>query len=199
MKTRHLYDQGVMPIHLGAALLCLLLLGAGWVFGLGPLLSENQEATTVLDQAELAEDQAKDIKTQIDRLTQQLADVQQQLDDQPVHLQPASQINPLLAELAMGSETLGLSITRTSAGRRQALAYYDYVPIELAGEGGYDELLAFFKRLHETRGDLGVIGFSATRMTIGLGLRFEIDLAWYVRSEQPETPAEQATASVPTP
>ena len=200
MKLTHLYDQGVMPIHAGASLLCVGLLVVGWAFGISPLMSESHQASTVLEQAEQAEFEAKQVKKQVDQLAAKLASVQEQLDDQPVNLQSASQINPLLAELANWSEQHGLSITRTSAGRREALVYYDFVPIEVSGEGGYADLLGFIRKLHTERGDLGLISYSVNRMPTG-GVSFEMDLAWYVLSgelEEGSGQPGQATAAVLT-
>lgn len=200
MKLKQLYDHGVMPIHAGASALCLGLLAAGWAFGIGPLMSDSNQATTVLEQAEQAESEANEVKGKLDSLTAELATVQAQLDEQPVSLQSASQINPLLSELANWSEQHGLSITRTSAERRESLTYYDYVPIEIAGEGSYAELLSFFKKLHRERGDLGLVSFAVKRMPNGSGVSFEMDLAWYVLSDDAQDGTDQpgrATASVP--
>lgn len=200
MKLSHLYDQGVIPIHAGASLLCVGVLAVGWAFGISPLMSESHQATTVLDQAEQAEFEAKQAKGDVDQLVAELASVQAELDEQPVNLQSASQINPLLAQLANWSEQHRLSITRTSAGRREALVYYDYVPIDVAGEGGYADLLGFFRKLHIERGDLGLISFSVTRMPTG-GVSFEMGLAWYVLSDEVQEGSGQpgqATAAVST-
>lgn len=201
MKLKHLYDQGAMPIHAGASALCLGMLAFGWAFGLGPLMSDSHQATSVLEQADQAEFEAKQAKDKLDALAAELSLVQAKLDEQPVSLQSVSQINPLLSELANWSEQHSLSITRTSAARRISLAYYDYVPIEIAGEGGYGDLLGFFRQLHKERGDLGLISFSVNRMPATGGVSFEIDLAWYVLSDDAQDGLDQpgqATASVPT-
>lgn len=201
MKQNNLYDHGVMPIHIGASVLCGALLLGGWAFGLGPLLDETQQASSVTEQAEQAEAEAKRVKGELNRLIQELDEVQLQLDQQPVSLLSASEINPLLADLARWSELDNLSVTRTNAGRPEALAYYDYVPIEIAGEGRYAELLSFLNRLHGERGDLGVITFDINRKPAGQGVTFEIGLAWYVLSDDMEEglePGAQPTASVRT-
>lgn len=200
MKLNTLYDYGVMPIHIGAAILCACLLLAGWLFGMGPLMSESHQATSVIEQAEQAEFEAKRVKGELDRLSNELISVQEQLDLQPVNLMSASQINPLLSELAQWSELHDLGITSTSAGRPEALTYYDYVPIQIEGEGGFGDFLSFLDRLYKDRGDLGVITFGVQRLASGHGVSFDIDLAWYVCSDDREDqPGPQPTASVPTP
>jgi Tfp pilus assembly protein PilO len=206
MKSQRSFDDAVIPIHLGAIVICVLLLVVGYVFGYAPLMTQSQQETSLLDQAEQAEYEAKQIKQQLDRLADDLKQVQAELDKQPVNLQPASKINPLLAQLADWSEMHGLSITSTNAGRPKALAYYDYVPIKIGGEGSFGELLALFKRMNTDRGDLGLVSFDVNRMPTGDGVSFDLDLAWYVldddnqHQDQPTVqPPAQPTASVPVP
>lgn len=202
MEHNDLYDYGVIPIHLCAAVLCAVLLFVGWALGLAPLMTESQQATSIIEEAEQAEWQAKQAKGQLDRLSGELQAVETRLDEQPVHLLSANQINPLLAELAQWSELHSLSITRTNAGRREALTYYDYVPIQIAGEGAYGDFLSLLKQLHHERGDLGVITFGVNRKPTGNGVVFEIELAWYVLSDDMELgpePTNPPTAVVPTP
>ncbi|MFK7789189.1 MAG: type 4a pilus biogenesis protein PilO [Phycisphaeraceae bacterium] len=187
-----------MPIHLVASVICVALLLVGWMFGYAPLMSQNHEATTLVEQADQAELEASRAKQTLDRVAEKMASVQAELDAQPVDLQSASQINPLLAQLAKWSELQGLSLTRTNAGRPVALAYYDYVPIQVAGEGEYADLLHFLKRVNSDRGDLGVVSFQVVRMPSSNGVTFELELAWYVHGDEIED-AVEATATVPTP
>ncbi|MBX2852736.1 MAG: type 4a pilus biogenesis protein PilO [Phycisphaeraceae bacterium] len=199
MKLNDLYDHGVMPIHLGGSALCAVMLLVGWVYGLGPLMSESHQATSIIEQAEQAEAQAKQAKQQLDQVFDELQLVEQQLDEHPFSLHSATQINPLLAELAQWSELHNLSITRTNAGRREALTYYDYVPIQVSGEGGYNDFLSMLQRIHNGRGDLGVITFGVSSSPASGGVAFEIELAWYVLSDDmQEEPAAGPTAVVPT-
>ena len=199
MKLNDLYDQGVMPIHLGASALCVMLLLAGWLFGLGPLMSESHQATSIIEQAQEAEARANLAKQQLDQLSDELERVEQELDEHPFNLYSATQINPLLSELAQWSELHNLSINRTNAGRRQALTYYDYVPIQISGEGGYRDFLSMLKRVHEGRGDLGVITFGVRSNPTRGGVSFEIELAWYVLSDDmQDQPVAGPTAIVPT-
>lgn len=199
MNSQGLTSDGVMPIHLGGVVVCGLLLAAGWGLGYAPLMTQSQEALTLVEQAEQVEQDEKKVKQELDQLVGELAAVQASLDEQPVSLQSASKINPLLAQLAQWSELHELSVTRTNAGRPEALAYYDYVPITIAGEGGFAELLGFFKRMNRDRGDLGLVSFNVSRMASGNGVTFGLDLAWYVLSDEAQDQAGQATASVPTP
>lgn len=200
MKTQSSFDDGVMPIHIGALLFCIVFIAVGYVLGYAPLMSQTQQETSLIEQAEEAELQAKQIKQELDRIADELSDVKAALDEQPVNLKPASQINPLLAQLADWSELHNLSITRTNAGRPEALAYYDYVPVQISGEGSFGALLAFFDRLNSDRGDLGLVSFKVNRMAAGSGVSFDLELAWYVLSDDVQEQASpQPTALVPTP
>lgn len=189
-------DRGVLPIHLGGAGVCAALLATGWFMGLGPMLAETEQESSVIEHANQVQQEARLNKTRLEALNAQLDQVQKELDDKPVSLQPASQINPLLAELARWADEQRLNVTGTTAGQPVALTYYDYVPISLSGEGAYADLLGFFKRLHSERGDLGVVAFNANRLPDGAGISYELQLAWYVSSE--EAGKGEATAAVTT-
>ncbi len=195
MKRTTKRTQGLLPIHLGGAAVCVVLLALGWLLGLGPLLSDTQAASSTIEEARQAQQATQAGKAELDALTQRLEATQAELDQRPVSLQSADTINPLLAELAGWADEHQLELTRTNAGQPIALAYYDYVPIMLAGEGAYGELLGFFHKLHAGRGDLGVVSFNVARRAATAGVAYEIELAWYVKSRNPGVP--EATASVP--
>jgi len=196
LKASSITDRGTLPLHIGGAVLCAGLLAAGWFLGIGPLMSETQQSATITDRYEQAQQQTRDSKDRIKQLASRLERVKARLDQQPVNLEPASAINPLLADLARWSDEHKLSMTRTQPGRPIALAYYDYVPISLAGEGTYPDLLGFMRSLNEARGDLGVVSFDVKRMGAEGGVVFELELAWYVVSDAAEQ-SVPATAAVP--
>lgn len=196
MKLGAIKDNKTMPVTLVGVAVCAVLLLMGWLIGLGPLMSESQQATKVVAEADAAEAEAKISKAELDRLQKDLKAIKKRLKEQPVGLKPARQINPLLMEIAAFAKTKKLSITGTRAGQPVALAFYDYVPIELSGEGTYADLLGFIRHVHEQRGDLGVVAFSANRTKGGAALAFDIKLAWYVLSDN--TGAKHgATAAAP--
>lgn len=195
MKLNKLNDNGQMPIHLGGAVLCVALLGVAWSMGLGPLLTQSNESSAMTHQHEQVQGESRASSESLKQLQARLDAVRQQLDRQPVNLEPSSEINRLMAELAGWSDANRLVVTRTQAGRPVALPYYDYVPISLSGEGGYLDLLQFFRRIYEGRGDLGVVSFSATSMGESGGVLFQIELAWYVVSDDSDL-VDTPTASV---
>jgi len=190
MKPEQFDPKGTLPIHLGGGAACAALLLCGWLVGLNPLLSQNTQGAAVIDQAQQAEQQATAAKAELDRVTRRLDQVRSELEHQPMSLSSASQINPLLAQLAAWADEHRLTITRTRAGRPEALRYYDYVPIQLAGEGQYADLLSFFQQLHTARGDLSLTAFSVRRIQkqSGASVGFELDLAWYVVTDQAPQP-----------
>lgn len=195
MKPSTTITRGTLPLHIGGGAVCAVLLAAGWFFGLGPLMSETQQSATITDRYEQAQQAARESQDRVKQLEARLKTVQSRLDEQPVNLEPASAINPLLAELAGWSDRHELSMTRTRSGRPIALAYYDYVPISLAGEGTYPNLLGFMRQLNAARGDLGVVSFDVKRMSTQGGVVFTLDLAWYVVSD-PAQPSVPASAGV---
>ena len=103
-----------------------------------------------------------------------------------------------MAELARWADLHNLAVTGTRAGRPVALAYYDYVPISIAGEGRYTDLLGLLDRLRSDRTDLGVVSFTIDRRVTGQGVSFTLELAWYVVGADPEAVVEP-TAGVSVP
>lgn len=198
MKMQGLNYGGAKQIHIGGGVLCAILLAMSWLLGLGPMLTETHQATSVVEDADGAEALAKQDKAKLDQLTIDLQQIRVSLEQDPITLESASQINPLLNELAEWAKANDLSITRTRAEQRVEMAYYDYLPITLSGEGGYNDLLNFFKKLHSDRGDLGVLSFNAKRLSNGSTLGFEIQLSWYVLSDSPLAPGGPSTAAVST-
>lgn len=199
MKLDALSTNTLTPIHAGGAVLCTALLAAGWLFGLSPLMAQTSEDTTVVEQAERAQQDAERTKVGLDRLRARLDEVKADLQRQPVSLSSADQINPLLAQLAEWSETHELSITQTRAGTPIALMYYDYVPISLEGEGQYSDFLALLRELRTSRKDLGVVSFDAKRVITpaGPGIGFSVELAWYVIADDDNGINEQEQADTP--
>ena len=197
MKLDARQPNATAPLHLGGAVVCMALLAGGWLFGIEPMLAQTNAQSNVVQQADKAQKDAGKAKAGLDRVRAKLDKVKAELERQPISLESAEQINPLLGQLAKWSEQHALSITQTSAGRPIALMYYDYVPISLAGQGGYGDLLAMLHQLREGRRDLGVVSFSAKRMTTTQGAKvgFTIDLAWYVvaQDDDGEGIAEQDT------
>lgn len=198
MKPSGIQTDGAMLVHMGGVAVCVLLLIAAWFFGLAPLLSDNHASATGVQRADATELEATQATQSLHELSNRLEDLQAELDDQPIGLQSASRINPLLAELAQWSEEQRLSITRTNARRPVQLTYYDYVPIELAGEGGFGALIGLLDRLKKDRADLGVVAFQIARMQGGNEVAFQLDLAWYVLNDE-GIRAIESTATAPTP
>lgn len=201
MGLDKLSKQGVLPLHIAGAVVCSVLLIMGWFVGVSPILAESNQGETIVRQAMKAEREAQQAKHELDKLTKSLDKVREQLEHQPVSLATATEINPLLAQLASWADEHHLAITQTQAKRPQSMRHYDYIPIQISGEGGYANLLAFFNQLHKDRGDLGILGFSIRRIQTkdGPGVGFDLQLAWYVVGEQQqeESATGPATASVP--
>lgn len=196
MKLNSIYDQGAMRVHIAGGVVCAVLLGFGWFFGLGPLVSESEQYSAVVEQADEAEQRARASMAELNRVSKELDAVMAELEKQPVQLSSAGQINALLNELSGWAKAQRLSLTRMNAGSAIELAYYDYVPVVLWGEGAYGDLLGLFEKLHRDRRDLGVVSFEVRRMNHDATLVFELNLAWYVERADIQLPGTEATAGV---
>ena len=197
MKFDQSMKRGGMPIYVGGGAACVALLLVGWLVGLGPLLDNSMQSTSALDKAEQLEREAQKSQSGFNQVAADLQRVKSKLERQPVNLKPAGQINTLLSELAELADGNKLAITKTRSGRPVALAYYDYVPITIAGEGGYTDLMAFLDALHRERGEIGVIAFDVQRLPTkeGARVRFDLELAWYVLSGDAPSPSTAAVGT----
>jgi|GEM_PF-2197477 len=188
--------HGVLPIHIGGLLLCASVLVCGWFLGLGPMLRESYQTSTLAAEADDAERELQVSREALDRKSDELDATIKELDLQPVNLESSVQINSLLSDLASWSDDNQLIVTRTHADRPVAMAYYDYVPIRIAGEGTYANILKFLAEIQHGRGDLQLVTFSVSRMTREAMLSFEFDLAWYVLNDTTQSSSQPPTAAV---
>lgn len=169
-------------IHGTGAGLCLVLLAAAWVFGVAQILSESDTKTSLIEDDARALRDAEAAEAGLDRAKQHLEAIRSDLNQTSIRLQPRTELNPLLGQLADWAETHRLIMSRTQAESSVSLAYYDYVPIRLAGEGAYVDFLSLMDLVVDERSDLSVQRFDVRRQSgsTSAQISFEIDLAWYV-------------------
>ena len=176
--------------HLIGALACLAVAGLGYRFGVYPLQSEDK--TPAQWQAEIDQAQAKAQRQAqaVQRFEEELTGSDRRLHERPMQLLQATQVNHRLAALSDLAGAHGLVLDASQPGGETRLAYYAYVPIQLAGQGGFTQVIGFLGALHTDFPDLSVRAFEMKRGAVDGG-RFSLTLNWFVRPSQ--------TAEVVTP
>lgn len=183
MQTSPITLTAVLKTHAIGALVCLALLGAGYQFGLRPMMAQGESPTDWQARVDTAQAEAALQEATVQRLGRELELSAMRLEARPMQLMQASAVNRRLSQLSDLAKQHGLVLASSQPGTEATLAYYAYVPITLGGQGGFAQVVAFLGALHEAFPDMGVHGFSMSRSPVGGG-RFDLILNWFVRPTQ---------------
>lgn len=98
----------------------------------------------------------------------------------PLRLEPAAQVNRRLAQLADLAVEVGLELHQMQPDPARAGDRYDVVPIVLSGAGDYRRVTKYIRRIHDSFADIAVVDFDLTSGNAGdKQTRFDLGLAWY--------------------
>lgn len=170
------------PVDVGGAGAFVALTLLFYLAGVQPI--SRQHAVRLRDRAELEarQDQAAKLAVAADTLERRLKKVGQALDDAPVQLQSARQLNQRLAQLTSLAAQCGLAIDQTQSDRPHSDRWYQTVPIRLAGQGAYPTCATFLDRLRRTFAEMGVSSFELASQPGGdAPATFRFDLVWYTQ------------------
>ncbi|MFI4860500.1 MAG: hypothetical protein ACIAXF_07450 [Phycisphaerales bacterium JB063] len=170
-------------VHSIGGSVCAVFLGIGYLFGAMPLMSDGDTPTDMSAVVRDAEQQAalQDAVTQ--RLSQELAHSEQELESRPMQLVQSSYANRRVAALSALAYDFGLTLASTQPGGETMMTYYAYVPVTIGGEGSLADFVRFLGALHTRFPDMGVQGFEIVRDSKGGG-RFALSLNWFVEPTQ---------------
>jgi len=111
---------------------------------------------------ELKQQTATTSNASLQTLQRRLGALQQQISDNPLHLQPASAINKRLGELTDLAAQLGLRMEDVQPGKISTTARFETVSIHLAGTGNYRTCVQFLHRLRTGFPDTSVTSLQLT-------------------------------------
>ena len=173
-------------VHAAGAVGCALVLGVGFFAGGRTFIEGDASPVDLTDQLHQAESGAALKAAAVERLEREVTHAQQQVDDKPMSLLPATVVNQRLAALSRMAQDCDLTLASSQQGQETQLAYYAFVPIHVGGDGRLVDFVRFLGALHEGFPDMGVGTFDISRDPLGGG-RFSLTLNWYV---QPSRTAE---------
>ena len=149
--------------------------------GVTPMLQKHDQ--NVAQRAELEDRQtrATRLAAAADKLAYKLKTLGQALDEAPIQLQTARELNQRLANLTSLASRCGLAIDQTNSGRPHSSTWHQTVPIRLAGEGIYPTCAVFLDRLRRAFPDTGVSAFDLSGQPDDRAAqaKFQFDLVWY--------------------
>ena len=181
MTATSLFIRKWWRIDASACLACAIVTVTLYLVMVSPLAKRN--AAYAQQQQQLA-DQQRETNAKTTKLTMlraQLDQVNKELADTPLQLQPASIINRRLADITELARRCNLVIDQIQPGRAQKANRYDIVPINLTGKGTFVSVARFFDELQQRFADSGIHDFelSAQSNTITSTANFSFKLAWY--------------------
>ena len=168
-------------LHAIGAATCIAMTMFVYFAALQPLVRHQVEWDAKTRELAEQRQRAADLAQTLTDMRGQLAVAQDAIAASPLQLQPVSQINQRLARLTTLATDCGLQIDQIQPGEAAVGAWYQTVPIAVAGVGSYRTCAAFLHRLHTTSADVSVWSFDLSRPNPdGDSIAsFRVDLAWY--------------------
>lgn len=179
-------------VHGISGALCITLLAAGWWLGLRPVANQQNGVAELKAQVQSAESSVRQRSAEYERLKTQHHQVQLQVQNRPLDLRPASDLNTQIGRYSQLAEQCGLGLNATRVGDLTASGDHRYFPVTLGGSGPMVGVLHMLGQLHREHPDTAIQFIDMTRNDSGGGARFELKLVWLV------TEAPTSTAGVST-
>ena len=174
-----------MPIDLWGVAACAALTVIAYLLGVAPLRQRHadlQERRRALAQKT---QEANDLAGNMRQLAGRVTNLQRQVAENPLRLQPSQQLNSRLAEVTSAAGECGLDVNDIQPGNPVIGARHTLVPINLAGAGSYRNCVEFLHRFHARFADSGVANFALARNPAEPSSRtsFQFRLIWYVEPQ----------------
>lgn len=172
-----------LKIYAIAAGACLLMTGAAYFFGIEPAMAAREK--TLADRAEFESRVGKvaDLSRTLQGTRRQLEDTRREIAGLPLKLEPASFVNHRLARIAELAGESGLMLEEVQPSTPTDGAYYQTVPIRLAGTGTYPSCAEFLHGLRARFPDMSVKAFECTsngaRNDRDTPANFRAEVSWF--------------------
>ncbi len=170
-----------LMIELVGAGLCLVATGAFYFLGLGPLLSQKEDAATHQAKINAQRSIALDLKHSLEQDRAKLANAERELAESPLQLAPATDVNKRISLVTALARECGLKLDVVLPGMPSTGHRYETVPIHLSGTGNYRTCVSLLHRLRQKFPDTTVtsLNLSADPADVKAVARFSIDLLWH--------------------
>lgn len=184
------------PWHLDAAglTLCVVLSLVAYLGGYQPLRQSYEECVVEGEALSAQQEQAAKLENALAILRRRLDAARETLAANALPLKPASTVNLHVAAVSALAVQSGLRIDDVQTGSVSENAYYEAVPIHVAGGGTYPACTAFLRRLRKAFPDTGVsslelAGHKTDPLEPGT---FRVALNWYT-APRPGAAVKQAS------
>ena len=144
---------------------CLVISIAFYVLGVAPLIQRSADIQDSIQERQHQEQTKADLARSHNQLKQRLEQVQKELNEAGIQLQPMSRLNEYLAQLTNLATQNGLSLHEIKSGKPVTLKHYRSIPIHLSGMGTYQNSVSFLHSLNEKFPDIRVFGLNLNVLT----------------------------------
>jgi hypothetical protein len=172
-------DASTLVHAAGAAVVCAVALFV-YLGMVAPALRDKASQTARAQQAAQDAQDLKAVEEHASALERLSGTLESRLSD-TVELRPLEQLNRQVAAVSQLVEEENLHVTKVDPGEAQAFGRAMLVPIRVAGQGTFSDVLAFLHALHEQCKDTEVRAFVVNADPKGATdlVTFELSLAWY--------------------
>ena len=165
-----------------AGAICAGLTVGSYLFGIEPAMARHDAALAEQAEFDARQQKQRDLDRSLASTHRQLEQTRKDVAALPLQLESASAVNRRLARLADLAGETGVVLDEVQPSPPVDGAFYQIVPIRIAGSGGYPACAAFLHRLRDRFPDTAVKSFDCSNPgPIGdhPTAKFKADLAWY--------------------
>ena len=144
---------------------CLVISIASYALGVAPLIQRSAEIRDSIQERQREEQTKADLARSHNQLKQRLGQVQKELAEAAIQLQPMSRLNEYLAQLTNLATQNGLSLHEIKPGQPVSLKHYRSIPIHLSGTGTYQDSVLFLNSLNKKFPDIRVFTLNLNVLT----------------------------------
>lgn len=182
-RPRSESNRSVLKIYAAASLVCALISAGAYFFGVRPALARHEEQKTAEVELKSARQKASNLAAAHIHAVNELAAVNEALNNLPLRLEPMSTVNQRLAKLTeLATKECVLTIDEMHAGTVIQGPDYQTVSILIAGNGTYPACAKFLHTLRMTYPDTAVRSFETTNNSASPDApdaTFQFDLVWH--------------------
>lgn len=178
-----LAGASVLKVYVGGAVVCAVLSASAYFLGVRPAVARHDEQASRQSEWKAARQKAANLVGVRNGTAAQLAEVTRALENLPLRLEPASNVNQRLARLTdLATKECQLTIDEMRSGAVVDGADYQTVPILIAGSGTYPACAKFLHQLRTVFPDTAVRSFETINNSASPdapAATFQFDLVWH--------------------
>lgn len=164
--------------------LALAIAGAGFWFGVRPVLHSEEDSRRLAGQMTASQAQLETARTEYRQLQDAIADAREQLEAMAISLDESDQLAARQAGIGRVFRASGIEIEQFTVGSIQPGELLDVVPLRISGKGASPDVIAVMHSLRRRYPDLAVTAFQiASGGADGQIVTFGFDVTWYVASD----------------